>query len=243
MQDPAATAGPYACIEVKDTGSGMDAAVRNRIFEPFFTTKGVGKGTGLGLAIVYGIVRNHNGFIDVDSEVGCGTSVRLYFPMARSEEKPAVDETPKREASPPRRPNGGATVLVVEDEEKMVYLLRKALLRNEYHVLVASDGEQAIDLYHRRKQDIGVVLLDIGLPKIAGLDVILRMKEENPNVKVIVASGYIDPDFKSKMQRAGVQGFIEKPYNPDDVVRMLCASLESSPRQLNASASDETPRL
>jgi signal transduction histidine kinase/CheY-like chemotaxis protein len=243
VQDPAATAGPYACIEVKDTGSGMDPAVRNRIFEPFFTTKGVGKGTGLGLAIVYGIVRNHNGFIDVDSEVGRGTSFRLYFPMARSEEKPAVDETPKREVSPPRRPNGGATVLVVEDEEKMVYLLRKALLRNEYNVLVASDGEQAIDLYHRRKQDIAVVLLDIGLPKIAGLDVILRMKEENPNVKVIVASGYIDPDFKSRMQRAGVQGFIEKPYNPDAVVRMLCASLESSPRQLNACASDETPRL
>jgi signal transduction histidine kinase/ActR/RegA family two-component response regulator len=243
VQDPAATAGPYECIEVKDTGSGMDEAVRNRIFEPFFTTKRVGKGSGLGLAIVYGIVKNHNGFIDVDSEVGRGTSFRLYFPMARSEEEPAVDETPKKEESPPRRANSSATVLVVEDEEKLVYLLRKALLRNQYHVLVASDGAQAIDLYHRRKQDIGVVLLDIGLPKIAGLDVILRMKEENPNVKVIVASGYIDPGFKSKMQRAGVQGFIEKPYNPDDVVRVLCASLESPPRQLDASASDETPRL
>jgi signal transduction histidine kinase/ActR/RegA family two-component response regulator len=243
VQDPAATAGSYACIEVKDTGSGMDEAVRNRIFEPFFTTKRVDKGSGLGLAIVYGIVKNNNGFIDVDSEVGRGTSFRLYFPMTRSEEKPAVDETPKKEESPPRRANSSATVLVVEDEEKLVYLLRKALLRNQYHVLVASDGAQAIDLYHRRKQDIGVVLLDIGLPKIAGLDVILKMKEENPNVKVIVASGYIDPGFKSKMQRAGVQGFIEKPYNPDDVVRMLCASLESPPRQLDASASDETPRL
>jgi signal transduction histidine kinase/ActR/RegA family two-component response regulator len=243
VQDPTATAEPYACIEVKDTGSGMDAAVRHRIFEPFFTTKGVSKGTGLGLAIVYGIVKNHNGLIDVDSEVGRGTSFRLYFPIALAEEKPAIDETPNREPSPPKRANGGETVLVVEDEEKMVYLLRKALLRNEYNVLVASDGEQAIDLYRRRKRDIGVVLLDIGLPKIAGLDVILRMKEENPNVKVIVASGYIDPDFKFKMQRAGVQGFIEKPYNPDDVVCMLRASLESPPRQLNAFASDETPGL
>ena len=238
VQGPAATAGPYACIEVKDTGSGMDEAVRNRIFEPFFTTKRVGKGSGLGLAIVYGIVKSHNGFIDVDSEVGRGTSFRLYFPMACSEEKPAVDETPKKEESPPRRANSRATVLVVEDEEKLVYLLRKALLRNQYNVLVASDGAQAIDLYRCRKQEIGVVLLDIGLPKIAGLDVILRMKEENPNVKVVVCSGYIDPGFKSKMQRAGVQGFIEKPYNPDDVVRTLCASLESPPRQLDASASD-----
>ena len=158
--------------------------------------------------------------------------------MACSEEKPAVDETPKKEESPPRRANSRATVLVVEDEEKLVYLLRKALLRNQYNVLVASDGAQAIDLYRCRKQEISVVLLDIGLPKIAGLDVILRMKEENPNVKVVVCSGYIDPGFKSKMQRAGVQGFIEKPYNPDDVVRTLCASLESPPRQLDASASD-----
>ena len=87
------------------------------------------------------------------------------------------------------------------------------------------------------------MLLDIGLPKIAGWEVILRMKEENPNIKVIVTSGYIEPDLKSKMQHAGVQGFIEKPYNPADVVQMLCASLDSSPRQLNACTSDETPGL
>ena len=104
----------------------------------------------------------------------------------------------------------------------MVYLLRKALLRNQFDVLVASDGEQAMDLYHRHKEKIGVVLLDIGLPKIAGWEVVLRMKKENRNVKVIVTSGYIEPDLKSKMQHAGVQGFIEKPYNPNDVVRMLC---------------------
>jgi two-component system cell cycle sensor histidine kinase/response regulator CckA len=124
----------------------------------------------------------------------------------------------------PKSARGGGTVLVVEDEEKMVYLLRKALLRNEYDVLVAPDGEQAMDLYHRHKQKIRVVLLDMGLPKIAGWEVILRMKKENPNVKVIVTSGYIEPDLKAKMQHAGVQGFIEKPYNPNDVIRMLCDS-------------------
>ena len=91
--------------------------------------------------------------------------------------------------------------------------------------------EQAIDLYHRRKVDISVVLLDVSLPKIAGLEVILRMKEENPNVKVIVASGYIDPEFKLKMQRTGVQGFIEKPCSPNDVICILRASLESSPNR------------
>ena len=224
IQDLAATAEPYVCIEVKDTGSGMDAAVRNRIFEPFFTTKSVGEGTGLGLAMVYGIVKSHNGFINVESELGRGTTFRLYFPIAPFQDEPAVDEMSRETLEAPKRARGGGTVLVVEDEEKMVYLLRKALLRNEYDVLVAPDGEQAMDLYHRHKQKIRVVLLDMGLPKIAGWEVILRMKKENPNVKVIVTSGYIEPDLKSKMQHAGVQGFIEKPYNPNEVIRMLCDS-------------------
>jgi PAS domain S-box-containing protein len=243
IQDLAATAEPYVCIEVKDTGSGMDAAVRNRIFEPFFTTKSVGEGTGLGLAMVYGIVKSHNGFINVESELGRGTSFRLYFPIAPFQDEPAVDEMSRETLAAPKSARGGGTVLVVEDEEKMVYLLRKALLRNEYDVLVAPDGEQAMDLYHRHKQKIRVVLLDMGLPKIAGWEVILRMKKENPNVKVIVTSGYIEPDLKSKMQHAGVQGFIEKPYNPADVVQMVRASLDSPPRQLNAFTSDETPGL
>jgi len=125
----------------------------------------------------------------------------------------------------------------------MIYLLRKALLRNGCDVLIASDGEQAIDLYHHRQQDIDAVLLDIGLPKISGWEVILRIKAENPNIKVFVTSGYIEPDLKSKMQRAGVQGFIEKPYNPADVIQMVCASLDSPARQLNVFTPYETPRL
>lgn len=222
IHDPAAKPEPYVCIEVKDTGIGMGPAVRNRIFEPFFTTKSTGDGTGLGLAIVYGIVKSHNGFVEVESEVGRGTTFRLYFPMGPSEEEPTVDEVPKGDLPGAiASTNGKRTVLVAEDEERMIYLLRKALLRNGYDVLVALDGEQAIDLYHHRRQDIDAVLLDIGLPKIGGWDVILRMKEENQNVKVIVASGYIEPDLKSKMHQAGVHGFIEKPYNPGDVVRML----------------------
>jgi PAS domain S-box-containing protein len=226
VQDLAATAEHYVCMEVRDTGAGMDAAVRNRIFEPFFTTKRVGEGTGLGLAMVYGIVKSHNAFIDVESELGRGTTFRLYFPIPPCGEKPAVDEMEEKKlsAAPMKSANRNKTILVAEDEEKMIYLLRKALLRNGCDVLIAEDGEQAIDLYHHRQQDIDAVLLDIGLPKIAGWEVILRMKKENPNVKVIVTSGYIEPDLKSKMQHAGVGGFVEKPYNPDVVVRMLCSS-------------------
>jgi PAS domain S-box-containing protein len=225
VHDPVATAERYVCIEMKDTGAGMDAAVRNRIFEPFFTTKRAGEGTGLGLAIVYGIVKSHNGFINVDSELGRGTTFRLYFPVAPSEQKRPVDELPQSDLpAANERTNGKGTVLVVEDEENMVYLLRKALLRHKCGVFVALDGEQAIDLYQRHKQDIDVVLLDIGLPKLSGWDIIPRMKQENPNIRVFVTSGYLEPDLKFKLKQAGVQGFIEKPYTPDDVVQMLWES-------------------
>jgi CheY-like chemotaxis protein len=225
VHDPMATAERYVCIEMKDTGTGMDAAVRDRIFEPFFTTKRAGEGTGLGLAIVYGIVKSHNGFINVESELARGTTFRLYFPVAPSEEKRPVDELPQSDLpAANERTNGKGTVLVVEDEENMVYLLRKALLRHKCGVFVALDGEQAIDLYQRHKQDIDVVLLDIGLPKLSGWDIISRMKQENPNIRVFVTSGYLEPDLRSKLKQAGVQGFIEKPYTPDDVVQMLCDS-------------------
>jgi two-component system, cell cycle sensor histidine kinase and response regulator CckA len=225
IQDAAAMAESYVSIEVKDSGMGMDAAIRNRIFEPFFTTKGKGEGTGLGLAIVYSIVKNHKGAIDVDSEAGQGTTFRLYFPIAASDAMPIADELPKRKSSALKSTNGRGNILVVEDEENMVYLLRKALLRKQCGVFVALDGEQAIDLYHRHKKDISAVLLDIGLPKLSGWDIIVRMKEENPNIKVFVTSGYLEPELKSKMQHAGVQGFIEKPYSPDEVVQRLCDSL------------------
>jgi PAS domain S-box-containing protein len=228
IQDAAATAESYVSIEVKDSGVGMDAAIRNRIFEPFFTTKGIGEGTGLGLAIVYSIVKNHNGAIDVNSEAGQGTTFRLYFPTAPPEAMPIADELQERMSSAPKPTNGRGNILVVEDEENMVFLLRKALLRKQCGVFVALDGEQAIDLYQRYKQDISVVFLDIGLPKLSGWDIIVRMKAENPNIKVFVTSGYLGPDLKSKMQHAGVQGFIEKPYSPDDVVQMLCDSSETS---------------
>jgi two-component system cell cycle sensor histidine kinase/response regulator CckA len=221
IQDPAAKPEPYVCIEVIDNGIGMGPAVRNRAFEPFFTTKSTGEGTGLGLAIVYGIVKSHDGFIEVDSEVGRGTTFKLFFPIATVQEERAVDEVPESKLSFPQGANHGRTILVVEDEEKMVYLLRKALVRNDLEVLVALDGEQALYLYHRHKHHISAVLMDIGVPKLSGWDIILRMKEENPNVKVVVASGYIEPDLKSKLQRTGVHGFIEKPYNPNDVVQLL----------------------
>src|SRR5262245_17160089 len=199
----------------------MSSWVRARIFEPFFTTKSVGNGSGLGLAIVYGIVKNHNGFIDVDSKPRQGTTFRLYLPIAAHEEKSIIDPIPNKELSVAKKANGADTrpisqmrpksVLVIEDEQNMVYLLRKAFLRNKCGLFVALDGEQAMTVYQNHKDDIGVVLLDIGLPKYSGWDIVLRIKEQDSNIRIFVTSGYLEPDIKSKMERAGVSAFIQKP--------------------------------
>src|SRR5262245_33439727 len=239
VPEPDATAESYVCVEVRDNGIGMSSGVQARIFEPFFTTKSVGNGTGLGLAIVYGIVKSHNGFIDVDSKPREGTTFRLYLPIAAHEEKSTVDDAMLNKALPVEEKTNGAdtppssqartkSVLVIEDEENMVYLLRKAFLRNKCPLFVALDGAQAIAMYQNHKDDIGVVLLDIGLPKYSGWDIVLRIKEQNPDIKIFVTSGYLEPDLKSKMARAGVEAFIQKPYNPGDVVEMLCSSLTES---------------
>jgi len=223
------------CVVISDTGIGMREEIRARIFEPFFTTKGVGEGTGLGLAIVYGIVKEHNGFIEVDSQVGHGTTFRLYLPMLRSKEISPLDGTIKEEASGQNHAALRGTVLVVEDEEQMVRLLKKLLPRAGYRVLAATDGKEAIELYQQHKAEIDVVLLDLGLPKVTGLDVIPRLKEQNPGVRIIIATGYLQPELKAEILRAGVMDCIHKPYLVSEVIEKLGLVIESSrtPVQIN----------
>ncbi|HZD40303.1 MAG TPA: ATP-binding protein, partial [Terriglobales bacterium] len=210
----------YVSIHITDTGTGMDEKLQRRIFEPFFTTKDKGVGTGLGLSVVYGIVKNHNGVIHLDSQPRSGTSFRLHFPAVDGDltAKEAValdfsDVAAAREIS--------ATVLLVEDEKRMLDLLDKILLRHGYKVLKASDGETAVEVYRRNRDKIDVVLLDMGLPKMAGQEVLLKLKQENPAVKAVVASGYLEPELRSELKRAGVDYFLHKPYKSDEVVKTL----------------------
>ena len=225
IKDTTAQTGQYVCLEVGDTGTGISDNIRGRIFDPFFTTKGIGEGTGLGLAIVYGIIKNHNGVIDVESSPGRGTTFRLYLPVAPAQQIPITDGATRTPISEQKQGNRQRTVLLVEDEEMMVLLLKKTFAKQGYKVLVALDGEQALNLFHQHKQEIDVVLLDIGLPKTAGWDVILKMKEEEPDVKVVVSSGYIDPESKTRIHQVGVKDFIDKPYTPAAVVETLEAVL------------------
>ena len=140
--------------------------------------------------------------------------------------KPATDEIAETNFETTEHPNGHGTILLVEDEKNMLELLEKVLVRHGYRVLAASDGETALNVYRRSKEAIDVVLLDIGLPKIAGRDVLLKIKNENPDVKVVIASGYLEPKLKSEIDRAGVKYFLSKPYRPDEVVRTLQSLIE-----------------
>jgi signal transduction histidine kinase/CheY-like chemotaxis protein len=216
----------YVLIVISDTGMGMEEEVRERIFEPFFTTKGIGEGTGLGLAIVYGIVKEHNGFIDVESKPGHGTTFRLYLPALWSEGKPAVDEIMGGKAA--THANVQGTVLVVEDEESMVCLLIEVLSKAGYQTLTAMDGEEAIDLYNQHKEEIDIVVLDLGLPKVTGFDVMRNLKEQNPGVNIIITTGYLQPELKPELLQAGVKDCIYKPYSIDDLVDKVGSLIEHS---------------
>jgi CheY-like chemotaxis protein len=212
----------YVCISVADTGMGMDEATKQRIYEPFFTTKERGKGTGLGLAVVYGIMQSHNGFIDVESAPGKGTTFHVYFPVASREEglcsnvKSDVDEGPE----------GTEMILIIEDEEMLRELLRTTLEGKGYKVVCAVDGEEGLDVYRVHREEIALVLSDIGLPRLAGDEVFLTLKRMNPGVKVVLASGYLDPELKSRLLGVGASGIIQKPYVPSEILRRIREELD-----------------
>ena len=214
---PTAPRDTYVHISISDTGIGIEEATRKRIFEPFFTTKEPGKGTGLGLSVVYGVIQSHEGFIDVESQVGKGTSFHMYLPGA-----PRSAEAEKKSASIETVVKGGnETILLVEDEEALLSLIRKALEAKGYRVLTAQDGLEALDFYKRHSDQIAVVVSDMGLPKLGGWEAAQKMKEINKGVKIILASGFLEPGRKEKLVREGMNHFIQKPYNPNQVLTKI----------------------
>ena len=220
LKFPEASADRYVSISVHDTGIGMDDTTRIRIFEPFFTTKELGKGTGLGLAVVYGIVKNHNGYIDVESEPGRSTTFTLYLPVTQRahylEEKEELEEIP----------GGKETLLVVEDEDALLRLVKGLLQEKGYQVFTARDGMEAVETYHKHRDEIALVFADMGLPILGGWEAFLKMKELNPSVKVVFGSGYLDPNAKSELLKLGAKDFLQKPYTPDTILRRIREVLE-----------------
>ena len=209
----------YAVIEVQDDGIGMDEEAKGRMFEPFFTTKPPGKGTGLGLAVVYGVVNAHRGFIDVESTAGEGTTVKVYLPAQSWE--------PASPGDLPRVNDHGGCVLLVEDEEMLLELLKTLLEENGFKVFQARDGEEAVRVYKKHRNEIDVVLSDMGLPKMGGWEAFQKMKEINPDVQSILASGYLDSGLRGEMIKAGAVDFIQKPYIPEIILERIRGIIRS----------------
>ncbi len=208
----------YICVSISDTGEGMNEATRQRIFDPFFTTKEQGKGTGLGLAVVYGIIQSHHGFIHVESEMGYGTTFRLYFPISTEIENISDSIPPAFELF---NIGGTESILFVEDEEALIEMVRLLLESKGYTVFTAKDGIDAIKVYEEHEREIKLVLTDMGLPGMIGIELFKELREINPNISVIMASGFFEPDVKSELFKAGAKGFIQKPYSPDELLKKM----------------------
>jgi CheY-like chemotaxis protein len=198
-------AGRYVKVTVTDTGVGMDEQTRQRIFEPFFTTKEMGRGTGLGLASAYGIIKNHGGIIDVESEKGVGTSFHIYLPGSDKE----VTQDPGLEADIRK---GSEGVLLVDDEDMVRAVVGGMLEGLGYQVWVAGSGEEAFELLGTQRGKIQLVILDMIMPGLSGGEVFDRLKRLDPGAKVLLSSGYsLDGEAKKIMDR-GCDGFIQKPF-------------------------------
>lgn len=217
--------GRYVRISVADTGIGMDEDTRQRAFEPFFSKKG---GTGLGLSMVYGIIHNHGGFIGVESELGKGSTFSIYLPAR--EEAPGAEEQAAEEIE-----RGRGTVLAVDDEEVVLEVVGRMLESMGYNVLKATSGEAAIHLYSSRKDEVDLVILDIIMPGVPGMEIFESMKAVNPEVKVLLSSGYPRSEAAAEAVRNGAMGFLEKPYDMGElsaaVRRAIAEGREKQPAQ------------
>jgi len=221
---PDAQPGRFICLTVKDSGHGMDSATLNRIFEPFFTTKEPGKGTGMGLATVYGVLKQHEGWVEVDSALRRGTTFRAYLPVAEG----AVMEspTPAASAAPESAPEGDITILLVEDEEMLRDFVSTALTSLGYRVLSACNGREALEVWAESRTEVDLLLTDVVMPEsISGRDLAHKLIMDKPDLKVIFTSGYsaelIGPEFEQEKEH----GFLSKPYLTDKLAKVVAAQL------------------
>jgi CheY-like chemotaxis protein len=209
-------AGEYVLLAVTDTGSGMDEVTRSRIFEPFFTTKENGKGTGLGLATVYGIVRQSNGYIWVYSEVGQGTTFKIYLPASSDGiAAAAVSQAPEATTV------GNETIMLVEDEEALRAVLVKVLRSKGYNVLSSSRGQEAVEAARLHRGSIQLLVTDVILPEIRGPEVAGQISMIHPEVRVLYMSGFTDNALMHSGSLPQSTMFLQKPFTPNVLLRRI----------------------
>ena len=211
--------GEYASIEVADTGEGMTPEVKARIFEPFYTTKELGKGTGLGLATVYGIVKQGQGAIEVSSDVGKGSTFRVFFPR---QPEPSADESGQGQE---RLPAGKETILLVEDEGSTRGAIAEFLDHLGYNVLQAINGKSALETYSRHKNDIDLVLSDLVMPYMNGAELAVEIKKYDPGMPVVFVSAYGDDEMRAKLAADYV--ILRKPFQLNDLAKRLREKLDA----------------
>jgi two-component system, cell cycle sensor histidine kinase and response regulator CckA len=222
-QHVGAAPGPYVRLSVSDTGTGMDRETRERVFEPFFTTKEVGKGTGLGLSTVYGIVKQSGGHIWVYSEIGMGTTFKIYLPAVDAPIDPVVVR-PQVSA-----PQGSETILLVEDEEGVRELIDEVLTARGYHVLAASRGMEALQIAEFIEEDIDLLVTDVVMPQMSGREVVMRLAPGRPKMRVLYLSGYTDDLILQHGALEPGAAFLQKPFSATDLARKVREALSRSP--------------
>ena len=215
-----AQTGAYVLITVSDTGMGISPEILDRIFEPFFTTKEVGRGTGLGLSTVLGIVKSHGGFVNVQSQMGQGTQIQVFFPATETEATTLVEteELPR---------GNGELILVVDDEANIREINRQLLLSYNYRVLTAKDGVEAIALYTQHQEEIGVVVMDLMMPSMDGATAIRRLPKINPLVKIITVSGVAHSHKSMAAQEINLKPFLLKPYTTEALLKTIKEVIQS----------------
>jgi len=217
--NPDSKPGAYVKVTVQDTGEGIPAGIRERIFEPFFTTKEIGKGTGLGLSTTVGIVKSHGGFIELDSEMGKGTTFKVFLPANTTAE--GAGNLAIQEPCLPR--GNGETILLVDDEERLRIAAQTTLEQFGYRVISASNGAKAIALYVQQREQIAIVLTDMAMPVMDGHSTIVALRTLNPKVKIIGSSGLASG--AGTAERAIVKHFISKPYTAETMLSVIAEAL------------------
>lgn len=216
--------GDWVCLTVSDTGTGMSSEVVSHIFEPFFTTKPVGQGTGLGLAQVHGIVKQHQGYIGVDTREGQGTTFRIYLP---SQGVQATESTPRDGELPADKVEAPETILLVEDEERVRKLGQRALESLGYRVLTAADGQEALEVY-RSADWIDLVLTDMVMPGMGGRELMRTLRKMDDSLKAVAVTGYALEEDLLELMEEGITDVIHKPFDIRKLEEAVRCALESS---------------